>query len=119
MSFVYVISEDAPLEDEFAVIFNLSSIKVGYTSDSVEKRISQLQTGNLRELNIVMIFTFDSPEMARQIEKLLHFNLKDFRIQGEWFRYDKSVYWTLMQLSNLSYDFECFSAPAERAVANG
>jgi hypothetical protein len=111
VSLVYVLSEEVPLIDDMGDLVGLFAIKVGFTSDSVSKRISQLQTGNHRALNPVMVFDFKSHEMGRQMEKLIHFNLANKRMSGEWFRFDASVAKLLHIIGYLAPDFEDYGVP--------
>lgn len=56
-------------------------IKVGHSRD-VNKRLSQLQTGNHLPLQVVAAMPFED---AAERENNLHWLLSDYRIEGEWF----------------------------------
>lgn len=104
MSYVYVITDD-PYDPNHPVD-GIQTVKIGFTSDrNVERRIGQLQTGNPRPLRIVEIFEFENSDMAKQIERLCHWNLKSSRLSGEWFTYDGNVINKLGSLSELSNHF--------------
>ena len=57
-------------------------IKIGYTKNSVEKRLKQLQTGNDENLVLLGYLRGESEE-----EKILHKQFSKYRIRhnGEWF----------------------------------
>lgn len=55
-------------------------IKIGFTSDDPQKRLSQLQTGNAARLRLLGSIKGD---IAR--EKDFHDSLAEWRLQGEWF----------------------------------
>ena len=63
-------------------IANKDKIKIGYTKNSVEKRLKQLQTGN-DEYLVLLGFLRGGPEE----EKMLHKQFAQYRIRqnGEWF----------------------------------
>jgi hypothetical protein len=56
--------------------------KIGY-SDDVPRRLSQLRTGCAESLDLLAVI----PGPMR-LEKQLHELLRDYRAQGEWFRYN-------------------------------
>lgn len=57
-------------------------IKIGYTKNSIEKRLKQLQTGNDEDLVLLGFLRGGLDE-----EKLLHKQFQQYRIRqnGEWF----------------------------------
>ena len=79
-SFVYVVR---------AGTGSRSPIKVG-VADDVQKRMKQLQTGNPKELILVMHFECDDRAHAFRLEKTIHDILKGQRLWGEWFSVSKS-----------------------------
>jgi hypothetical protein len=106
MSYVYVITDD-PIESEH--METVSVVKIGFTSDpNIYNRVRQLQTGNPRPLSIVEIHEFENQEMAKSIERLCHWNLKNQGLTGEWFLYSGRVKEVLAYLSRLSnyYSYE-------------
>lgn len=60
------------------------AIKVGYSAD-VDKRLSSLQVGNPNRLEIVGLIAAE-----QRIEPIIHLQLYEGRIAGEWF-WDRGV----------------------------
>jgi len=59
--------------------------KIG-KADNPAKRVSELQTGNPRELVIVWLMMFTSADKALSTEKRLHRMFGDYRVRStEWF----------------------------------
>lgn len=58
------------------------SIKIG-RSDHPQIRLKQLQTGAAFELKLLAII-----DGAGHLEKQIHKQLKEYRLQGEWFHWD-------------------------------
>lgn len=56
--------------------------KIGFTNQSIEKRISTLQTGSPSPKILVLHFEAENPSI---LEKELHGKFKNKRIDGEWF----------------------------------
>ncbi len=86
-SFVYVIR---------AGTGSKSPIKVG-VADNVQKRLKQLQTGNPKQLFLVMHFECNDRAHAFRLEKTIHDILKGQRLFGEWFSVSRS---NVMKLLN-------------------
>lgn len=61
---------------------NMGMIKIGRSIDPL-KRLKQLQTGNPHILKLIHVFYNQGDK-----ENYLHFHLKEFRLKGEWFKYD-------------------------------
>lgn len=61
---------------------NNGMIKIG-RSINPEKRLKQLQTGNPFKLKLIHVF-----EKQGYKEKILHEELKEFKLKGEWFKYN-------------------------------
>ena len=59
-------------------------IKIGICKN-ISKRLSQLQVGNPRSLELICTFPLKSEEDALLLEKRLHAEYDDFRVSGEWF----------------------------------
>lgn len=74
MKYVYLISSSLNEETIY---------KIGFTRNSVEKRIDQLKTGSPAEYNIVEIFEAD--KYGSSIEKYLHKYFAPKKIDREWF----------------------------------
>ena len=72
---IYLIS--ATLDD--GIIY-----KIGHTRREVRKRLKELKTANPYELEIVKVFITD--KYGSNIEKSLHRNFHQSKIDGEWFR---------------------------------
>lgn len=56
--------------------------KIGYTRNSVEKRIKQLKTGNSNDLFLEKVFV---SKWGSKIEAILHRKFSQYKISGEWF----------------------------------
>lgn len=116
MGQVYVISDIHPEENVYTgMLTNIEHIKIGYTANDVDQRIAQLQTGNPRELQIVYEYFFDTPEMAKQAERMCHVKLREHKISGEWFRYNEDVFNTLKALEHLS-EFLSHTCPDDESI---
>jgi hypothetical protein len=61
------------------------AIKIGYSS-SPEKRLKELQTGYPDALKILLMIPGDE-----KTERIIHRQLKEFRLKGEWFKPDRYV----------------------------
>lgn len=57
------------------------NIKIGYTAGSAERRMKQLQTGNIFDLELLGTIPGEM-----QDEKSMHQELKEYALRGEWFR---------------------------------
>lgn len=68
--------------------------KIGYSEESLEKRLSQLQTGNSKELEIV----FGLPG-GRERESQLHKTYESKKLRGEWFQLDKEILLSILSVS--------------------
>ena len=71
--FVYFIYEES---------IDPTKFKIGITKNNPSKRVIQLNTGNHRQLHIYKTILSENYE---QIEKDLHYQLKNSKIRGEWF----------------------------------
>jgi Meiotically Up-regulated Gene 113 (MUG113) protein len=67
-------------------------VKVGITKDP-DKRLKALQTANSEELRLIGINLLPSKSLkdALEIEKNVHDILREHRMAGEWFQYEKKV----------------------------
>jgi len=59
-------------------------VKIGITSDEPLKRLLQLQTGNPYELRMSAVF--EVGDTQKEVERMIHTQLKRFHIRGEWFK---------------------------------
>lgn len=62
-------------------------IKIGYTSSTPEKRLSNLQTSASEELEIIHVI----PSGTTTLEAELHEKFRNSHIRGEWFKYRPAV----------------------------
>lgn len=60
------------------------NIKIGYTAGSAEKRVAQLQTGNIFDLNLL-----GTIPGSMEDEKAIHRELAQYALRGEWFSTDQ------------------------------
>lgn len=60
------------------------AIKIGISNEP-EARVSEIQTGNHRDVRIVQTRPFANRYKARQFETLLHKRYKHRHLRGEWF----------------------------------
>ncbi len=74
--FVYFITQSEIEENGYL------QIKIGKTKQQIEKRISQLQTGNSSPLKLM---GWICTKNYNQVESKLHKKYKTSNIQGEWF----------------------------------
>lgn len=65
-------------------------IKIGIASD-LDRRLSQLQTGNPRELRVLYIIECHDMSEARSLETYLHQRLRDRCVLNEWFTFDRDA----------------------------
>lgn len=56
--------------------------KIGFTNQSIEKRISTLQIGSPSPINLILYFETKNPIV---LENELHIKFKGKRVNGEWF----------------------------------
>jgi hypothetical protein len=66
----------------FIRIQNTSLVKIGYTTQPIESRLSQLQVAHPGQL--LVDFTYHTNDY-RQVERSLHKSLRNCHIRGEWF----------------------------------
>jgi len=118
MGYVYVITDIAPEEGPNELLTNVSVVKIGFTSNDVDYRIAQLQTGNAKKLHLVYLYEFETQEMAKQAEKMCHSRLSGLEAIGEWFYYSARVDSVLKSLKGLCNQFESCVCPDEEAFAS-
>lgn len=61
--------------------------KIGVTSGDVNKRLSQLQTGNPYKLSVVYVF---ESKYSNKVESYLHKRFGTFNVRNEWFELSDS-----------------------------
>lgn len=76
--------------------------KIGFTKNSVGKRVKQLQTGNSNEIAIEYIF--EASDYISNIESRLHRDLDIYRVGGEWFELDDETFNNLPNLCDKYYN---------------
>ena len=88
--------------------------KIGYTSDSINKRLKSIQTGCPYKLKVI-----NKINGSMYQEKILHTLFKTQRTQGEWFRLDK-VYLNILLnvMEHISTDIELPKQPKKYAKNN-
>jgi hypothetical protein len=65
----------------------LDFIKFGVTTENtLNLRLSQLQTGNPNRLGVINYFIATSREEAYKSENMIHINLSNFKVRNEWFK---------------------------------
>lgn len=64
-------------------------VKIGH-SRSPESRLTSLQSGNPKRLNLIWTLPFESRDGAKSAERTAHQNLDCLRMEGEWFDIDRS-----------------------------
>jgi hypothetical protein len=60
--------------------------KIGYTNQTIKKRLKTLQSGNSKKLICIGIV-----DGNKETEDKIHRLFKHFHIRGEWFRYDSTI----------------------------
>ena len=73
MSFVYFVTD------------NQGHIKIGKANDP-NARMKELQIGNPYPLSQILNIYVESEAMAFEMENAIHKHLRNFQMEGEWFR---------------------------------
>lgn len=60
-------------------------IKIG-TTDNIDRRKRQLQTGNALELSLVHYVKLDSMADAFALESILHHAFNNYKVKNEWYK---------------------------------
>lgn len=89
MSYIYVIGTE-------------NQIKIGF-SKCPEKRLKQLQTGNMNKLTLYYQDEMQDSKI-RIIESLIHRDLKDKKSCGEWFNISPQDAISYVQFAKIRYD---------------
>lgn len=83
---------------------NINLYKIGITKD-IDQRLNTLQIGNPEKIHPIAFFCADlSDPFGREIfylERFLHKNFENKRIQGEWFKLN------LEEICDICYFLEC------------
>jgi hypothetical protein len=69
-------------------VVDTNMVKIGYTTNPVRHRMSQLQVGNPNALEILALV--ETPRY-KEIERELHQLLANRRVRGEWFNLQPDV----------------------------
>lgn len=63
--------------------------KIGYTSNPINKRVSQIQSREqINNLDVINIYERHNAAEARELESYLHNHYQDNHVYGEWFDLD-------------------------------
>lgn len=81
--------------------------KIGITDNGIEKRISQLQTGNPNTIKAIAFKKVNDRNILEALERALHKKFAHCRVSGEWFILDDTDLHTLLRIYNNSN--ECTS----------
>ena len=68
----------------------LLAVKIGISKDCGE-RLKNLQSNTFAELEIMYFCSHESAKIAREFEKMAHNDLRQHKIQGEWFKPTEEV----------------------------
>lgn len=94
---------DIPINTRYVYFFtNGVNIKIGYTKNSVKKRLKQLNTGSDMQLYYLGYLTG-----SKQTEKLLHQKFAHLKVRanGEWFKADDSL---LDYINSINEEPNCY-----------
>lgn len=83
-----------------------SAVKIGYSCDPV-KRLSSLQTAHSTN-TLTILSTFEG---GKYEEYTIHEDLKNYRLQGEWFKYNKEVIHYLLEFQSNLYENQLENIP--------
>ena len=84
--------------------------KIGYTSNSVKKRLKSIQTCCPYKLEII-----NKVNGSIQEEKILHTLFKEHKTQGEWFKLDKIYLDILLNvMQHISTEIELPKKPSKK-----
>lgn len=77
MHYLYVMSA---VENDIPV----KPCKIGIARSTVS-RLSSIQTGNPKKLQVIAAIPIPSRDIVSALEKVLHWTFEDYRLVGEWF----------------------------------
>ena len=83
--------------------------KIGYTKNTIEKRIKQLKTGNHQDFKVESVY---ETKWATKMEAVFHNRFKHSKVSGEWFRLEPEV------VKNFMKDCESLSLYYEDLLKN-
>lgn len=86
-------------------------IKIGHSANPF-MRLAQLQTGHPEPLHIIHCAWMMGEMHAKDLEKRLHAELHEYRLQGEWFR-TKALKTIKLRATKIHDDGECYTACQE------
>lgn len=89
MSYIYIIGTD-------------EQVKIGF-SKHPEKRLKQLQTGNMNKLKLYYKEEIQDTKV-RIVEKLIHRDLISYKKVGEWFAISPTDAISHLQFAKIRYD---------------
>lgn len=75
--------------------------KIGYTTGSLGVRLSGLQTGNHRKLEVYVSIGCANP---KRIERFVHKYFSEYRIAGEWFAVSADEAATVVRNAMVGWD---------------
>ncbi|MDF2884442.1 MAG: hypothetical protein K0R54_5009 [Clostridiaceae bacterium] len=67
------------------MISNGHAIKIGFTTQEVNKRIQQLQTGCSDKLEVIYILENSTREVEQSLHRYFGKNGNDYNIRNEWY----------------------------------
>lgn len=76
----------------YAIWDNHDAVKIGMSS-CVEKRLSQLQTSNPYNLDVIFRLECVDRDSAKASERAFHSKFADCRLNGEWFDWTRFKEW--------------------------
>lgn len=62
-------------------------VKIGWSKDSPERRLAQLQTGNGEQLHL-----YGAIPGTQRDERALHDKFLELHVRGEWFHFEKAIW---------------------------
>lgn len=85
----------------YIIASSADTVKIGYSADP-EKRLSQLQVGHERKLELVHK-EFVGETQAPILEKLIHRDMRHRCIHGEWFKVTHSEAVLMVKFAVIRY----------------
>lgn len=80
---------------------NSEAIKIGYTGNDINKRLSELQIATPEELKLIGVMDGEIKE-----EKKLHLKFNELLIRGEWFKSTKELNNFILENIKISFKNE-------------
>lgn len=94
-------------------------VKIGKTSNSIKKRISELQTGNPYKIYLIGWIKCSSDKQAKKIEGSLHTLFKNKRKSGEWFNLCDSDYEKIINCKHIKDYYSISKSLRKKALLAG